>query len=220
MTADEQRNYPVEKQLILPVDSNIDGSILPLCPERATLTAPKNDLIISSSVIKPSTESAHNSVMSIADQYSTVGTQTSDVGTLTASSGGQRFANPEQENSNGLETANNVSAGNATILTNENLTIGLEKYRMSLSGCEQMEESISGCNDVGCQTISKETIKAAHVGGVPFKASRIGRLKGAMSLEEVDGLKQKIAELEEKLLATETTVVWQSIMIKCLNCEV
>ena len=233
------QNIPTENRLMLPTGngSNINCSISPLGPEISTKVTASNckdvqtDLIVTSSAIQPSAESACGAVANTTEQHSTVGTQTSDFGTLTTcSSEPQRLTNSEQEklNNDGLANAEttrkmatsesgNVSPAQSSVqleLTNENLTVGLEKYVIS----ERTEEASSSCS-VGCQTISEEIPMPAHVGSVPFKASRLGGLKGITELE-VEGLRQRIAELEEKVLATETTVVWQAIMIKCLNSEI
>jgi hypothetical protein len=70
-------------------------------------------------------------------------------------------------------------------------------------------------SSVACQTIGQEK---CCVQGMATCDGR-GQLSPGNS-EVVQRLKHRIAELEEKVLTTETTVIWQSVMIECLKLDV
>lgn len=92
-------------------------------------------------------------------------------------------------------------------LTNENLTVGLEKHRMVFSGYVRKEEATKYCN-VACQTCSNEETQGANL-----------TICGHGKSKEAERLRRSVANLEEKLLIAESTVIWQSVIMKCLKLE-
>lgn len=101
--------------------------------------------------------------------------------------------------------------------TNENLTIGLEKHGRALTDYGGKKGPSSYCN-VACQTLKEQSSSAeACVESVNMVACEPNVIPGG---KEVEILRQRILELEDKVLSTETTVIWQSVMIKCLKLEI
>lgn len=197
------------------------------------------DLTATCSTNQASTEHANDSITNVTE-HSTVGTQTSHLDI--SSSGIQVLINSERDlNKTETEAPENMvtneiqsstelacpstqlsalSEGNPPTeseSTNENLTISLEKHRTVLSDRGRMEEACSSAN-VACQT-TREEITLMETACAQGMNARQCRRCGAPG-KEVERLKQRIAELEEKVLTTETTVIWQSVMMKCLKFEI
>lgn len=93
--------------------------------------------------------------------------------------------------------------------TNDNLTIGLEKHRM----VPRKKEVGQYCN-VACQTSKEETLSEAGCDQGMNSA-----VCGPSKSKEAERLRQRVMELEEKVLFAESTLVWQSVMIKCLKLD-
>jgi hypothetical protein len=77
------------------------------------------------------------------------------------------------------------------------------------------KKGLCSISSVACQTIGQEK---CCVQGMATCDGR-GQLSPGNS-EVVQRLKHRIAELEEKVLTTETTVIWQSVIIECLKLDV